>query len=40
LKPVAEEERARFREQLEKADLAAVFAELEGKPAPREPGSN
>jgi uncharacterized protein len=39
LKPIAADELARFKEQLEKVDPSAAFAELEGKPAPKEPGS-
>lgn len=38
LKPIEKDELARFREQLESADLSKAFEDLEGKPAPKERG--
>ena len=39
LKPIDEAERRKFADDLEKLDLAQVFAELEKRPGPRESGS-
>jgi bifunctional DNase/RNase len=39
MKPIEKDDLARFREQLDTTDVAAAFAELEGKPAPEEPGA-
>ena len=38
LKPIEDSERAQFKADLDRLDLGKVFAELEGKRAPQEPG--